>query len=78
MKKRLIYLWLILTQLKPALAYIDPGTGPMIITSAWSVILAILAIIGAFFVKIFFKPIKKTVLTIWRKIKKRNITREKY
>jgi len=71
MKKRLICWGLIITQLKPVLAYIDPGTGGMIVTSAWSAILTILAIIGAFFVKIFFKPIKKTVLTIWSKIRKK-------
>lgn len=74
MKKRLIYLLLII-QLKPVLAYIDPGTGGMIITSAWSIILIVLAIIGAFFVKIFFKPIKKAVLAIWNRIK---IRQDKY
>lgn len=55
MKKRLIYLWLILiTQLRPVLAYIDPGSGSMIATSAWSVILTVLGIIGTFFCKNLF------------------------
>ncbi|MBA3064252.1 hypothetical protein FP803_02330 [Candidatus Woesearchaeota archaeon] len=51
-------------------AYVDPGTGGMIIGSIWPFILAILAAIGGFFFKYFFKPIKKTFLKLWKLIKK--------
>jgi hypothetical protein len=66
-KKGLICLWLILIiQLTFVSAYIDPGTGGMIVTSTWSIILTIFLIIGVFFMKIIFKPIKKAVLSIWK------------
>ena len=51
-------------------AYVDPGTGGMIIGSVWPFILAILAAIGGFFLRYFFKPIKKTFLKSWELIKK--------
>lgn len=53
-------------------AYIDPGTAGMIIGGGiWPFILAILAVIGGFFLKFFFKPIKKGVLSVWGKIKEK-------
>jgi len=51
-------------------AYVDPGTGGMIIGSIWPFILGILAAIGGFFLKYFFKPIKKTFLKLWKLITK--------
>ena len=51
-------------------AYIDPGTGGMIVGSAWPFIIAVLAAIGGFFLKYFFKPIKKTFLKSWKLITK--------
>jgi len=51
-------------------AYVDPGTGGMIIGSVWPFILAILAAIGGLFFKYFFKPIKKTLLKLWKLTKK--------
>jgi len=51
-----------------ASAYVDPGTGGMIIGSIWPFILAILAAIGGFFLKYFFKPIKKIFLKLWKPI----------
>ncbi len=51
-------------------AYIDPGTGGMIVGSAWPFILGILAAVGGFFLRYFFKPIKKTFLKLWKLIKK--------
>jgi len=51
-------------------AYVDPGTGGMIIGSVWPFILAILAAIGGFFLRYFFKPIKKTLLKLWKLTKK--------
>ena len=39
-------------------AYIDPGTGGMIVGSIWPIILAFFAAIGAFLVKVFWRPVK--------------------
>jgi hypothetical protein len=49
---------------KSVSAYIDPGTGGMIIGSSGSIIGLILAVIGAILVKYFFNPIKKTIIKI--------------
>jgi len=55
-----------------ASAYIDPGTGGMIVGSIWPYILLVLSLIGGFFIKYFFKPIKRTFLRLWKIIKKEN------
>jgi len=49
---------------------VDPGTGGMIIGSIWPFILAILAAIGGFFLRYFFKPSKKIFLKSWKLITK--------
>ena len=51
-------------------AYVDPGTGGMIIGSIWPFILGILAAICGFFFRYFIKPIKKIFSKIWKLIKK--------
>lgn len=51
-------------------AYVDPGTGGMIIGSIWPFILAILAAIGGFFFRYLIKPIKKIFLKLWKLTKK--------
>ncbi|MFW9882253.1 MAG: hypothetical protein ACFFG0_55025 [Candidatus Thorarchaeota archaeon] len=67
----LILILIMLIQLNNTFAYIDPGTGGMIIgNSIWPFIIAIFAVIGGFFLKYFFKPIKRGVLVIWKRIKK--------
>jgi len=53
-----------------ASAYVDPGTGGMIVGSAWPFILGILAAICGFFLRYFFKPIKKIFLKSWKLITK--------
>jgi hypothetical protein len=50
-----------------ALAYIDPGTGGMIASSIWPLILGIFTAIGAFCVRYFFKPVKRVALKLLRK-----------
>ena len=70
--KKTLYLLLGLIELNFALAYIDPGTGGMIAGSVWPFVVGLLGIVGGFFVKFFFKPIKKGVLFTWEKIKGRN------
>lgn len=56
------FLTLFVVSSNQVLAYIDPGTGGMVIGSAWPMILAILGAIGGFFIKIFYKPIKNKLL----------------
>jgi len=68
-KKLILVSAILLCTLKVS-AYIDPGTGGMIIGSVWPFILAILAAIGGFFFRYFFKPIKKTFLKLRKLIKK--------
>ena len=53
-----------------AVAYIDPGTGGMIAGSLWPFIVGILAAIGGFCVKYFYKPVKKGIIHVWQKIKR--------
>lgn len=49
------------------LAYIDPGTGGMVVGSVWPMIIAALVAIGGFFVKIFYKPIRNIFLNLRKK-----------
>ena len=42
-----------------AFAYIDPGTGSIIAGSLWPMIVAFFSAVLAFFVKWFWRPIKK-------------------
>jgi len=65
MKRKIFLLTVImLIKLELASAYIDPGTGGMIISSSGSIIGLILAMIAAFLGKYFWKPIKKFFLKI--------------
>lgn len=68
MKKLILLIVSFLVSLKISSAYIDPGTGGMVIGSIGPMILAAIAAVGGFFVKVFWKPIKKFFL----KIKKSN------
>lgn len=52
-------------------AYIDPGTGGMIIGSSGSIIGAILAVIVAIIVEYFFNPVRKLILKIWNLFSKK-------
>ena len=47
--------------------YIDPGTAGMVVSSFWPVVLTAIAAVGAFFVKIFFTPIKNTFNKLFKK-----------
>ena len=69
MSKKILLLIIGVLGLKAVSAYIDPGTGGMIVSSIWPFILGILAAIGGFFIKYFFKPIKTGVLALWKRIK---------
>jgi len=71
-KKIWLHIGLGLMTMKIVLAYIDPGTGGMIVGSIWPFIVAVLAAIGAFFLRYFFQPIKKAVLRLWEKIKRKD------
>ncbi len=47
--------------------YIDPGTGGMLVGSIWPMILTVLAAIGGFFAKWFYKPVKNWLLKFKKK-----------
>ncbi len=73
MKKILVLIILIIVNINRVFAYVDPGTAGMIIGGGiWPFILAILVAISGFFVKFFFKPIKKGVLKAWGEVKRKS------
>ena len=49
---------------KVVLSYIDPGTGGVIASSLWPLILAFFSAIGVFLIKYFWNPIKKVFLKL--------------
>ena len=62
-----------LIETKAALAYIDPGTGGMIISGGiWPFIAAVFAAIAGFLLKYFFEPIKRGFKSLWAKLKRKN------
>lgn len=78
MSKRFLILIIIIATIFSvnSFAYLDPGTGGVIIGSLWPLILTILTAIGAFFVKWFWKPIKNTFLKLTGSSKKENKKQE--
>ena len=73
MIKKIILIVVLLLQMELAFAYIDPGTAGMIIGGGiWPWIVAIMAAIGGFLLKFFFRPIKRGVLKAWGKIKRKS------
>ncbi len=58
-----------------SLAYLDPGTGGMIINTIWPLIVTLFAAIGAFFVKWFWKPIKRSFSKLIVSTKKENLNK---
>lgn len=69
LNKLVYFLVLLITLSGKALAYVDPGTGGIVVSSVWPMILATLAIIGGFFVKIFYKPIRNIFFKLKKKIR---------
>ncbi|MEM3370376.1 MAG: hypothetical protein QW471_01640 [Candidatus Woesearchaeota archaeon] len=65
----LIYLLTFLLLLPSVSAYIDPGTGGIVVGSIWPYLLFIFSVIAGFFIKILFRPMKKVILKLWRWIK---------
>jgi len=51
-------------------AYIDPGTAGLVFSSLWGLVAGILALIGAFLMTYFFKPLKKALTKIVRFLRK--------
>jgi len=62
MKKIFLYLsivaWIVALSQSTS-AYIDPGTGGVLFNTVWPFIVALFSAVIAFFVKWFWKPIKK-------------------
>lgn len=69
LKKMFFLTVIIIFQVNLASAYIDPGTGGMVLGSIWPFIVAVFAAIGGFFVKFFYKPIKRGFVSLWTKFK---------
>ncbi len=46
--------------------YIDPGTGSVLATSLWTVIVGALAVVAAFFAA-FYRRIKEAIAKLFRK-----------
>ena len=45
-----------------SVAYIDPSTGGVLLNTIWPFIVAFFTAVAAFFIKWFWRPIKKTFL----------------
>ena len=52
---------------KTVFAYIDPGTGGIILNTIWPLIITVFVTIGAFFTKYFWRPIKSFFSKIFGK-----------
>ena len=51
------------------LNYIDPGTGGMVVSSLWNLILIAVGMIAAFFISLF-KPVRRVLVRAWEKTKR--------
>ena len=49
----------------------SPGTGAAIIGSIWPLIIAFFSAIAAFFIKVFWSPIKKALSKVFRRKNKK-------
>ncbi|MFH0859748.1 MAG: hypothetical protein V1921_00950 [Candidatus Altiarchaeota archaeon] len=58
-----------ISYIQSASAYIDPGTGGMIVGGLWPVITGALALAVGLFIKYLLKPTKKSVADLWKKIR---------
>ena len=48
-------------------AYLDPGTGGVVISSLWTLGVVIFTTILAFITKVFWKPIKKKIKKLFKR-----------
>ena len=62
---------MILYATSPVIAYIDPGTAGIVVSSVWPAIVRFFSVIGAFLVRVFFNPIKRGMKSLWQKIRRR-------
>lgn len=67
LNKFIFFLILLVILSGKVLAYVDPGTGGMVVGSVWHIFLAVLGAVAALFVKIFYKPIKNKILKFRKK-----------
>jgi len=72
-KKKKLYSYLVFAILLVFIsnAYIDPGTGGMILGSIWSSILGFFSLVLGFFGIYFFKPIKRFFKNVFKKKQKK-------
>jgi len=63
--------WVFLLVPATCAAYIDPGTGGMIIGGGiWPLIVGAATAVLAFFIKFFYNPIKNGLARTWKRLKK--------
>lgn len=70
MKKKFILIGISLLSMPLTYAYLDPGTGGVILSSIWPLIVAFFAAAVAFIVKWFWKPIKRSFSKLISRTKK--------
>lgn len=63
--KYLIFALSFFSLVEPAFAYLDPGTGGVILSSLWPLVVAFFTGILGFLVKHFWKPLKKSFFKIF-------------
>ena len=51
-------------------AYLDPGTGVVIGSSLWALVVALFSAVAAFLIKYFWNPIKRGFSKLFKKSKK--------
>jgi hypothetical protein len=66
-KKLKLYVFIMLFNMFFSNAYIDPGSGGMIIGSLWSTIVGFFGLIIGFLGIYFFKPIKKFFKNVFKR-----------
>ena len=73
LKKRGILLGVVFFSLtaEAALAYVDPGTGAVVVGSVWPLLAAALSAVVALLVKRFWKPLRSCALRILGSRRKR-------
>ena len=69
MKKTFIIILVCLISVRQTVAYIDPGTGGLLLESIVPFVLSVLAVIGMFFATYFYKPIKRFFKKIFEFVK---------
>ena len=52
---------------KSVFAYLNPGTGWVLLNTIWPLLVAIFVAVGAYYTKYFWRPIKKKISKVLKK-----------